>query len=142
MTATNKLPPASDIILLAIKRSSFWICSAVAKAKPPKNRKMVGSANATSAFLVSVNPIAMAKIGINSAVTVTFNASVNHKIPTKTNKVKPLLTCGSNGRLNSKINEIRISTPRIRLDLLQTVGDLLFVIMYPPLLYDHYFIPI
>src|SRR5699024_7361726 len=101
-----------------------------------------GSANATNAFLVSVSPIAMAKIGINSAVTVTFNASVNHKIPTKTNKVKPLLTCGSNGRLNSKINEIRISTPRIRLDLLQTVGDLLFVIMYPPLLYDHYFIPI
>ena len=71
------------------------MCKAVAKEKPPKNKKIVGSAKATKACLVLTKSSAIANNGTNNAVTVTCNASVNQSTATKANKAKPALAFDS-----------------------------------------------
>ena len=99
------------MILLEIILSIFCTFNAVAIAKPPKNKKMVGSAKATSASRLFTNPSNTDKIGTNSAVIVTFTASVNHKIATNANNAKPLLAAGSKGRTFNKTKK-RITSAR------------------------------
>ena len=99
------------MILLEIILSIFCTFNAVAIAKPPKNKKMVGSAKATSASRLFTNPSNTDKIGTNSAVIVTFTASVNHKIATNANNDKPLLAAGSKGRTFNKTKK-RITSAR------------------------------
>ena len=111
--ATNKLPRAIAMILLAIILSSFCICNAVAKAKPPKNKKMVGSANATKACLVVTKSSAIASNGTNRAVTVTCNASVNQRIATKANNAKPAFSLGAKGKDFNKIKKQAIASRKI-----------------------------
>ena len=111
--ATNKLPRAIAMILLAIILSSFCICNAVAKANPPKNKKMVGSAKATKACLVVTKSSAIASKGTNSAVTVTCNASVNQRIATKANNAKPAFSLGAKGKAFSKIKKQAIASRKI-----------------------------
>ena len=79
-TEIPKCPPDKEIIHMAIFLSSFWICSAVASAKPPKNRKITGSAKVVKAACVvmgtSASPSAIgmanstASMGISRAVIV------------------------------------------------------------------------
>ena len=113
ITATNKFPRAIAMILLAIILSSFCICKAVAKAKPPKNKKMVGSANATKACLVVTKSSAIASNGTNRAVTVTCNASVNQRIATKANNAKPAFSLGAKGKDFNKIKKQAIASRKI-----------------------------
>ena len=73
IAAMPRWEPASDISQKAILRSRFCTCSAVASAKPPKNRKMIGSAKVASALLVlnSGKPRNSAPTGTSNAVMVT-----------------------------------------------------------------------
>ena len=71
--------------------SSCCTLSAVAMAKPPKNKKMVGLAKACKADLVVSKPNSIAITGIESAVIVMCIASVSHKIATKAKRARPLL---------------------------------------------------
>ena len=93
------------MILFEIILSIFCTFNAVARAKPPKNKKMVGSANATKACLVVTKSSAIASNGTNSAVTVTCNASVNQRIATKANNAKPAFSLGAKGKALSKIKK-------------------------------------
>ena len=94
-TANRKLPLAKEITLWAIYWSSFWTLKAVAMAKPPKNKKIVGFAKASNALLVFSNPKSIANTGTKSAVIVMCKASVSHKIATKASKAKPFLVGSS-----------------------------------------------
>ena len=98
--ARPRCAPVSDMIQKAIFRSSFCTCKAVAKAKPPKNRKMMGSAKVDSDLVVVISgkPITAAATGTISAVMVTWIASVSHRIATKASMAKPLRAGSSNGR--------------------------------------------
>ena len=100
MEAMPRCAPVSDMIQKAILRSSFCTCKAVAKAKPPKNRKMMGSAKVDSDLVVVISgkPITAAATGTISAVMVTWIASVSHRMATKASKAKPLRAGSSNGR--------------------------------------------
>ena len=70
--ATPKCPFEIEMSHKAIFRSSCWTCKAVAKAKPPKNKKIIGSANELNALCVVISgiPIATASTGIIRAVMV------------------------------------------------------------------------
>ena len=106
ITATPKCPRDKEIIHIAILRSSFCTCKAVAKAKPPKNKKMVGSAkvakalvvvkgtNSLLAFSIGI-PMMTANTGTNKAVMVMCTASVSHKMAMNVSKAKPLLAATS-----------------------------------------------
>ena len=71
--AMPRCAPVSDKIQKAILRSSFCTCKAVAKAKPPKNRKMMGSAKVVNDLdmVMSGKPSNTAATGTISAVKVT-----------------------------------------------------------------------
>ena len=108
IAATPKRPPARAISHIAIFLSSFCICRAVARAKPPKKVKIVGFAKFTSVLLMVAavkvpslanlpSPIATASTGTISAVTVICTASVSHIIAIKASNARPFLTLGSNG---------------------------------------------
>ena len=102
ITATPKWPRDKEMIHIAIFRSSFCTCKAVANAKPPKNKKMVGSAKVDKALVVVKGtnsllalamgmPITTANTGTNKAVMVMCTASVNHKMAINVSNAKPLL---------------------------------------------------
>ena len=102
-TARPMWPPAKPTSHVAIFWSIFWMCRAVAKAKPPKNRKMIGSENPDIAFsmlIATISPVlgsfmgmpmSIAKTGTSKAVTVMCTASVSHSTATNVNSAMPLL---------------------------------------------------
>ena len=93
------------MILLAIIWSIFCTFNAVASAKPPKNKKIVGSAKATRASRLSANPNRTDRIGTNNAVMVTLTASVSHRMATNASKDNPLFSAGAKGSVLSRIKK-------------------------------------
>lgn len=98
--AAPRCERAIDRIQNAILRSSCCALSAVASAKPPKNRKMMGSANDAMALAVVTPgmPSVSAPTGTSSAVTVTCTASVSHSTATNSSSTRPLRAASSKGR--------------------------------------------
>ena len=90
--AMPRLPRATVSIFPASHESIFCSCRAPAIAKPPKNRKMVGSANPASALAPGRMPMNMARTGTSRAVTVTCKASVSHRMPMNVSTARPLAT--------------------------------------------------
>ena len=99
IAATPRCEPDSDISQKAILRSSRCTCSAVASAKPPKKRKITGSAKAAKAraVLKSGKPSSSAPTGTISAVSVVCTASVSHMMAMNSSSARPFLGAGSNG---------------------------------------------
>ncbi len=95
--AIPRLPRAIRRIFPASQVSIFCSWRAPARAKPPKNRKMVGSAKPDRAFAPGRIPINMASTGTSREVTVTCRASVSHRMPIKVRTASPLATSGSTG---------------------------------------------
>ena len=95
--AIPRLPRAIRRIFPASQVSIFCSWRAPASAKPPKNRKMVGSAKPANAFAPGRIPMNMASTGTSRAVTVTCSASVSHRMPMKVRTASPLATSGSTG---------------------------------------------
>ena len=95
--AIPRLPRAIRRIFPASQVSIFCSWRAPARANPPKNRKMVGSAKPDRAFAPGRIPMNMASTGTSREVTVTCRASVSHRMPIKVRTASPLATSGSTG---------------------------------------------
>lgn len=91
-TATLNRPLAISSTLLAMAVSSCWACSAAARAKPPKNRKIMGLAKLLSASVVSNTPNTTASMGTSRAVMLTCSASVSHRMAINTRMLRPVTT--------------------------------------------------
>ena len=98
--ATPRCPRDRASSAKAIFRSSCWVRNAVASAKPPKNRKTMGSAKGAKALVVvrPGMPSSSAPTGASRAVTASGRASVSHSTPMNTSSARPFLAASSNGR--------------------------------------------
>ena len=77
----RNFPFAARTIRSAIQRSSPCTDIAEASAKPPKKRKIKGSANPASADFMSITPASTPSTGTSSAVAASGSASVTHRNP-------------------------------------------------------------
>ena len=93
------------------------MCNAVAKAKPPKNKKIVGSENVAKACLVVTRLSAIANNGTSNAVIVTCRASLNQSTAIKPSRAKPAFSLGAKGKNFNKKKNSTISAMNIMLFL-------------------------
>ena len=100
-------PPARCITQAAIHRSSFCCLRPAAKAKPPKNKKIIGSEKWDKALGRVKIPVTVAKKGTSKAVTLTCKASLSHNQAITATKANPAATSASRG------NQKRITTKAI-----------------------------
>ena len=100
-TDSHTRPPARRITALAMALSRPCSLSAEARAKPPRNRKMIGWAKLASASFTGNTPSSAASTGTSKAVMVTGIASVIHRVPASNSRARPALTCAPSGAITT-----------------------------------------